>query len=584
VAVTSLIAVVSLGWWIYSTRTISDAPTYRASLLPPDGATWAVATPASRFALSPNGRRLAFLATNAAGRQQIWVRSLDGFTAQALSGTDNAITMFWSPDSRYLAFGAGGKLRKIDASGGAPITLADMTGNNGGSWNHNDVILFPPTPQNALFRVSAAGGAVTPVTALDAEFGDARHWQPFFLPDDRHFLFHVVGSKTGGLNDARAVYLGSLDPSEKSKLLILGGSNAQYSSGHILFLRESTLMAQPFDLTHLALTGEPVPLAEQVQLGGSTGRSGAFSVSQTGALVYQTGEDGETTELTWLDGMGKKAGTIGTPGDYGDVSLSTDGKHAAVSVLDPVQRTRDIWLLDVTRGLRTRFTFNAADDFASVWSPDSTKVIFNSRPKGPFDLYRKPSNGAGEAELLLEDRFSKYPTSVSMDGRFLLYYQSNVQTNNDIWVLPLMAERKPVPYLNGPFSESNGFFSPDGRWVAYVSNESGRNEIYVSSFPEPRGKWQISATGGGLPHWKTDGKEIYYFSAETKLMAVEVNGAGAGFQVGPTRMISELSVRTNQRYPYDVTQGPRFLVNAAVEKASPTPITLLVNWPALLKK
>jgi Tol biopolymer transport system component len=511
------------------------------------------------------------------------VRSLDGLTAQPLSGTDNAVTLFWSPDSRYIAFGAGGKLRKIEASGGPPLTLADMTGNNGGSWNHNDVILFPPTPQSNLSRVSAAGGAATPVTTLDSEAGDARHWQPFFLPDDRHFLYHVVGSKNGGPNDARAVYIGSLDPAEKSRLLIQGGSNAQYASGHILFLRESTLMAQPLDLKRLALTGEAVPIAEQIQLGGSTGRSGAFSVSQTGSLVYQTGEGGELTELTWFDAMGKKLGVMGMPGDYGDISLSADGQHAAVSLMDAAQRTRDIWLFDVTRGLRTRFTFNAVDEYASVWSADATSVVFNSRPKGHFDLYRKASNGAGQEELLLADELNKSPTSLSRDGRFLLY-TTNPSTSNDVWFLPLTGDRKPTPYLQGPFNENSGDFSPDAKWVAYVSNESGRNEIYVSTFPEPRGKWQVSTAGGGMPHWRPDGKQIYYGSTGNKLVAVDVNAVGNGFQVGASHELFEVSVRTNQRSAYDVAQGPRFLVNALLEKATPTPITLLVNWPALLRK
>jgi Tol biopolymer transport system component len=582
-ALVCLIAVAVLGWWIHSTRAPADAHTYRASLLPPDGGAWAVATPASRFALSPDGRRLAFIGTNASGRQQIWVRFLDGLTAQPLSGTDNTLTLFWSPDSRYIAFGAGGKLRKIDASGGPPLTLADMTGNNGGSWNHNDVILFPPTPQSTVFRVSASGGSATPVTTLDAEAGDQRHWQPFFLPDDRHFLYHAVGSKAGGSNDGRAVYIGSLDPSEKSKLLIQGGSNAQYASGYILFLRESTLMAQPFDLKKLALTGEAVPVAEQVQLGGSTGRSGAFSVSQTGTLVYQTGDGGEVSELSWFDAMGKKVGTLGTPGDYGDISLSADGKQAAVSVLDPLQRTRDIWLFDVTRGLRTRFTFSASDEFAPVWSPDGMSIIFSSRPKGPFDLYRKASNGAGDEELLFADQYNKFPTSVSRDGQFLLYF-TNATTGIDIWVLPLKGDRKPFQYLKSPFVENWGYFSPDAKWVAYVSNESGRNEVYVSPFPDPRGKWQISAAGGSMPHWSSAGKTIYYTGPDNKVFAVDVNAQGNGFQVGASHPIFDAVLRTNQRSPYDVTPGSRFLANAMLEKATPTPITLLVNWPALVKK
>jgi Tol biopolymer transport system component len=281
--------------------------------------------------------------------------------------------------------------------------------------------------------------------------------------------------------------------------------------------------------------------------------------------------------------MGKKVGTLGTPGDYGDISLSADGKQAAVSVLDPLQRTRDIWLFDVTRGLRTRFTFSASDEFAPVWSPDGMSIIFSSRPKGPFDLYRKASNGAGDEELLFADQYNKFPTSVSRDGQFLLYF-TNATTGIDIWVLPLKGDRKPFQYLKSPFVENWGYFSPDAKWVAYVSNESGRNEVYVSPFPDPRGKWQISAAGGSMPHWSSAGKTIYYTGPDNKVFAVDVNAQGNGFQVGASHPIFDAVLRTNQRSPYDVTPGSRFLANAMLEKATPTPITLLVNWPALVKK
>ena len=581
-----MVLALALGATIYLRQPPADTAVYRASILPPETAAWATVTPATRFTLSPDGRRLAFIATDTTGRTQLWVRSLDGLGAQPLSGTENTVVAFWSADSRYLAFGSAGKLRKIDASGGPPLTLADMNSNNGGSWNQDNVILFPPTALAPLQRVSAAGGASAPVTAFDPQSGDARHWQPFFLPDRRHFLYHVVGSKAGP-NDARATYVGSLDPAEKSKMLIAGGSNAQYASGYVLFLRDATLMAQPFDLKRLELTGEARPIAEQIQLGGATGRTGAFSVSQTGVLAYQTGAGETQMQLTWFDRSGKALGILGNRADYGDLSLSRDGKRASVELLDAAHRTRDIWLFDLMRGLRTRFTFDPTDELASVWSADASRVVFNSNRSGHFDLYQKASNGTGNDEVLLADNFEKFPLSWSSDDRFMLYMiaaSGSPTKSNDLWVLPLTGDRKPFPYLHSPFGEAEGQFSSDGKWVAYVSNESGRNEVYVAPFPEARGKWQVSTTGGANPRWRPDGKEIFYRAPDNKLMAAELNVAGSAVQVGAVRPLFDMRTRTNARYMYDTADGQRFLINTLVEEATPTPITLIVNWPALLRK
>ena len=558
-----------------------DTPLYRSSLLPPDKATWASATPATRFAVSPDGRRLAFLATGTDGVTRIWVRPLGALVAQPLSGTEGTVVMFWSYDSRQLAFSAGGKLKKIDASGGPPLTIADMSANNGGTWNQNDVIVFPPTPTSGLYRVSASGSTPAPVTKLAREESEVNHWQPFFLPDGRHFLYHSTNSKSapGG-----AVYVASLDAGSKPKLVLQGGSNAQFALGYLLFMRDTTLMAQQFDADRLDVSGEVIPIAEQVQVGGSTGRTGAFSVSQTGVLVYQTGSAGLGSRLVWFDRSGKDVGMLGDAGDYGDVELSPDGKRVAVSLPDPSARTRDIWIFDVLRALRTRFTFDPGDELAAIWSPDGSRLMFASRARGPFDLFQKPTTGAGNNDVVYADRLNKLPTSWSSDGRSILFTVAGA-TSNDIWMLPLAGDRKPVPVVQTPFNENNGRFSPDGRWIAYVSSESGRSEIYVAAASGQAGKWQVSTAGGTFPRWRRDGKELFYVAPDNKIIAAQVTGQTSGFEVGAVKALFEMRPRTGQRYAYDVTgDGQRFLVNSVANDSTPEPLTLVVNWIAALKK
>ena len=570
---------------MYLQRAPADAVVYRTLILPPAGVNWSSAIPALRFVLSPDGRRLAFVATGTDGRTLLWVRPTDALEARALAGTENVVMPFWSPDSRFIAFNAGGYLKRIDVSGGPPLTVAESIGNNQGSWNQDDVILFAPRA-GPLYRVPASGGTPSPVTTLDAASGDVQHWNAFFLPDGRHFLYHVVGSKTRGANDARAIYVGSLDPTEKPRLLLEGGSNAQYASGYVLFMRDDTLMAQAFDADRLELTGNAATVAADVQIGGNTGRTGAFSVSQTGVLAYQTRSGDGSSRLFWFDRTGKQIAALGDQADYGGVELSPDGTRAAVNVLDPARRTRDIWLYDVARGLRTRFTFDPAEDDFPVWSPDGSQIGFGSARMGQFDLYVKPSSGAGTEELLYHEARSVSPSSWSPNGHSLLYFYSAAgPQGSDLRVLPLSGDRKTSVFLQTPFNEDAGTFSSDGRWVAYQSNESGRNEVYVAPFPGPGGKWQISTAGGASPRWRRDGREIYYLAPNNRLMAAPVSGEGSAFQVGVVQSLFEARPRPGVlARPYDVSaDGQRLLVNTLVQEAS-APITLVVNWTAALKK
>jgi eukaryotic-like serine/threonine-protein kinase len=586
----TLLAVLALGRGARSDGE-ADVATYNTSIVLQDELRTSLASPAGRFALSPDGRRLAVVATDASGRTMLWIRPLDTIVAQPLAGTEDATFPFWSPDSRFIAFVAQNKLKKIDVSGGPPVTICDADIAAPGAWNKDNVILFTPKGSSPLFRVSASGGTPTPATKLDTGAGDAQHWYPSFLPDNRHFLYFVVGSRQRGMTDPRAINIGSLDTAEPSRELVAGGSNARYANGHIVYLRQGTLVAHAFDAERLELRGEPVPLVEDVQIAGagSTGVAGAFSLSETGLLAYQTGF-AVRSELAWFDRSGARTATLGDQADYADVSLSPDDSRVAVSILDPSLGSRDVWLYDIARGTRERFTFDRGDDFAPIWArPGGDRVVFSSRREGAIHLYEKPARGGGAETLLLQDELGKFASHWSADGRFITYIGGGgIISRSDLWVLPLAGDRKPFPFADTTFVESHGQFSPDGRWMAFMSNESGRQEVYVRPFPGPGDKWLVSTAGGGWPRWRRDGREIFYAARDGNVMAVPVNAAGSSFVVGAARPLFKVRMRPIVRldaYSYDVAaDGQRFLINTFVEDAAPPAITLVVNWPRSILK
>ena len=402
----------------------------------------------------------------------------------------------------------------------------------------------------------------------DAKAGETDYWWPFFLPDGKHFVYLALGAGRA----AHGIYVASIDSSDR-KLLVKGGSNAKYAQGHLLFMRDATLMAQKFDPDRLELDGEAVPVAEQVL---SLAPTGAYSVSQTGVLAYAAGQQGGGSRLTWFDAIGRRLGTVAEPAPFNDLRLSPDGLQASVTLPEPGRGTRDIWLLDIARDLLTRLTFDPADELSPVWSSDGERIIFASRRKGRADLYEKPASGAGQETVVWADTFDKSPVSSSSDGRFLLY-TVNPGAAGDLWVLPLTGERKPFPFLATPFSETFGTFSPDGRWIAYASNESGRPEVYVAPFPGPGGKWQVSKTGAMHANWRRDGREIFFGGLDGTMMAAPVRTEGIRFAVGEAREIFQ-APQGGQRSYYGVTRDTRFLVNAAPDRSDALPITLVVNW------
>jgi Tol biopolymer transport system component len=558
---------------MYWRRAPIDTRVYRSTFMPLANAEVGLRAN-DRLALSPDGRRMAFVSPDANGRVVLWVRALADLAAQPLAGTDGAGGPFWSPDSRFIAFSAGGKLKKIDASGGPAIPLCDTNTPYPGSWGRGDVILFTPANGRGLSRVAAAGGTPTQATTLDTKGGELGHAYPYFLPDGRHFLYAAAGDPTSG------VYVGSLDSPDRTRLFD-SFANAQYASGFLVFPRGGTLLAQPFDATRLALSGEATPVAEQIRFYEwlPTRTTATFAVSDTGVLVF---EAWRTSRLVWFDRAGRQTAILGDPARYQSmVHLSPDGSQASVVATDSQEAT-NVWLFDVARGLRTPLTVSGSV-VASIWSRDGGRIVFSSSRKGHLDLYQKASSGAGPEEVLLEDDGNKYPESLSPDGRFLAYMTGprGSAVTADVWILPQFGDRKAFPFTKLPSFEAGTQFSPDGRWVAYNSDESGQAEVYVAPFPGPGGKVRVSSAGGDNARWRRDGKEIFFLDGNT-LMAAAVTANGSRFGVGAVQRLFEVPM-VGGHWPYDVSHdGQRFLVNTLESEVAP--LTIVVNWPAELRK
>lgn len=533
------------------------------------------------FAVSPDGRRLVSR-VSFEGKVFLWVRALDSLTAQPLAGTEDSSFPFWSPDSRFIGFFSKGKLRKIEFTGGPAQMLCDAPDARGGTWNADGVIVFAPKGADVLYRVSEGGGTPVPVTTRDAARKEISHYHPRFLPDGRHFIYLVNSPQ----QETAGIYVGSLDKQEP-KRLVGADSSAEYAApGFLLFLRERTLMAQGFDADKLALTGEPISVTEQVDrlVGGA--RLSLFSVSQTGVLTYRTGLS-DSSQLIWFDREGKPLGTVGPAGGYNSPWLSPDEKRVAFGRQEPQGGGSDLWLLELARGNLNRFTFDPAADQSPIWSPDGSRIVFGSDREGVLNLYQKAASGAGNDEALLKSDNPKIANDWSADGKFILYQTGNQSA--DIWVLPLSGDHKPFPFLQTEFNEGWARFSPDGKWIAYSSNESGSWQVYVQSFPASGGKWMISTDGGAQPQWRRDGKELFYISADRKLMAVDVKGNGSTFEASVPKALFDLRLQTPalpgpRNFYIAAVDGKRFLVTSVSEERLTTPTTVVMNWTADLKK
>jgi Tol biopolymer transport system component len=543
----------------------------------------------SRLAVSPDGRRLALIAADESGRTQLWLRDLASSVFRPLPETEEASFPFWSPDSASIGFVARGKLKVIAVAGGTPRTVSD-SGFRTGAWSRSNRILFSPGPSSPLHVVPASGGQSAAATRLDTASGEAQHGYPAFLPDGRHFLYFSMGSMSGGALDPRGVYLGSLDGDGRPRLLLAGATQARYANGHMLFVQNGTLTAQPFDTDRMALHGAPFPLVEDVKLftAGATGATAAFSVSDNGVLVYQSALRTES-RMVVLDRAGTEVGRVTAPADYADVSLSPDGDHVAVSMRDPNGSTRDLWMYDMRGGRGQRLTFGPNDEFAPVWSPDGRRLLFSSMTRSGVDLHVKDVNSAAEPARLDVDSLGlgRFAADWSRDGRHIMYIGGGrAISRSDLWVAQVARPGSARPLLESAFVETHGRFAPGGRWFAYTSNETGRLEVYADRFPERGAKRLVSSGGGGWPRWAARGSEILYLSSDNRLMSAAVRASADRLHVAAPRPLFALRPRPPARldaYGYDVSpDGRRFVVNTLIEDTTPTAITLVLNWTAAL--
>ena len=544
----------------------------RASILPPEKHSF---DPLS-ISISPDGTKLAFVASAGGSASEVWVRPLDSMSAQPLAGTEDASYPFWSPDSRTLGFFADGKLKIIDASGGAVQTLADAPETRGASWGKDGTILYTPNATSTMMRIPASGG--TPAQALstkqptDITSTLSERW-PAFLPDGDHFLFFkfAADSRKGARGD---VHLASLK-SHQDTVLLEADYQAQYANGYVVFVRDNNLLAQRLDASTLKLSGNAIPIAEQVvvrDLG-----SAAFSLSTDGKLVFAGGQTG-TLDLAWYERSGKKGDVIDT-GVFQDAHISPDGKRVSAARTDAGGHL-ELYVYDMARGTKSQFSFSQSRDDDPIWSPDGNTIVFDSGRTGRIDLYTRPANGARQEELLYHDDMDKYPSSWSSDGKYLLY-ETFSKGHFEIWVMPMAGEHKPYPYLHDDKASSRfAEFSPDGRWIAYTSFEAGHGQVYVVGFPTLGGKFLVG--DGFAPVWSRGGKEVLYLDNHSRMVSVEVTAHGDSVELGKPQILFPT-------YPvgpgmFDVSSdGQRFLLMQSPPQNSSN-LTLVVNWPSALKK
>jgi eukaryotic-like serine/threonine-protein kinase len=572
IGVTALLASAALGTLMFARRPAAAEPELRVE----------ISTPPTEdelsLALSADGQKIVFAAAAPGGESQLWLRSLDSSAARPLSGTNGATYPFWSPDGRAVAFFADNKIKRIDVAGGPPQTLVSTSPGRGGAWNTSGVIVFAAT-DGPLRRVSEKGGESTPLTRVETP-QQLNHRFPQFLPDGQHFLFYVRGAP-----EVQGIYVGSLDGAPMRRLLDADPATPYYTARHLLFIRQGALLAQPFDVDRLELSGSPFPVAEPIAV-DPVGLGAPLSVAAAGSLAFRPTVGGRRHQLIWFDRKGHEISTVGNPDTATPLhpELSSDGRRVAIS--RNVNGNVDIWLLETNRGLLNPLTFDVAVDDFPLWSPDGHQIVFTSNRKGAFDLYRKATNGEDGEELLLSAPSFKSATDWSRDGRFILFRMTSPETGYDLWVLPIGGDNKPIPIVRTNAEERDGQFSPDGKWIAYQSNESGRFEIYLQAFPGPGTKSRISTNGGAQVRWRQDSRELFYVALDGQMMAVPIRldsnsqavEAGAPTALFHTRGVGG-AVRGVNRQQYVVSpDGQRFLINALSEESVVAPITLILNW------
>ncbi len=557
----------------------------KASLNLPEGVSFSLdqASPGP-VAVSPDGRYLVFSVIDESGATLLWIRGVGDAQSRPLAGTNGARYPFWSPDSRQVGFFSGdGQLRKVDAVGGPPVTICEAANGKGGSWNDDGRILFAPAHDSGIQMVSSGGGEITTLTEL-AE-GVSSHRFPTWLPDGR-FLF--VARSTAGVQEDRIRLAsprlpGSSEDPGSSEELLRASSNVVVTANHLLFLREGTLMAQPFDAQKTKLIGDPVAVVDDVLfLAGA--RCGVFSASKNGLLIYMEGYVQRHSELVWMDRDGREESHLGGGIYHRDLTLSRDGRFVAVAIIDEVAGSSDLWIYNVNRGLKTRFTFDPAMDWFPVWSPDGSSIAFASNSTRDMSIFRKSTGGSTAREPVFEiEGTNVAPEAWTPDGQTIVFVRADRGGSFDIWSLPL-AGGEPVPLVATSFNEEMPALSPDGRWLAYVSVESGRREVYVTTFPEPARRWQVSTGGGTCPRWSHQGDEIYVLTLDGTLLAFEIDVSDEGFTVGKAQQLFSWNSPQVLGHPYDVAPDGRFLVNRSSGLSESFPLNLVLNWEADLRE
>ena len=535
--------------------------------------------------ISPDGRRLVFTASDSTGKLRLWLRALEALPARPLSGTDGALFPFWSPDSRFVAFFADGKLQKVPADGGSPEVICDAANGRGGSWNRDGVIVFAPVALGPLLRVSAEGGPAGEVARADPSRHEVGLRFPCFLPDGKHFLYVALPRVRGDFD----VYVGSLDSKERRRVMSAGSAPVYAEPGYLLFGRGGRLVAQRFDRSTLRPMGKAVPLDDALPASSSEGAP--VLGPPTGSVLALVTATVPDTRLTWFDASGRPGATVALPaGRYEYPVLSPDNRRAVVTKLS-TPTGGDLWVVDLQRDVPTRLTFDGSvtTGQGAVWSPDGKRIAFQYNVAGPYDIYEVISDGTGRPEpLLRSDVEFKYPAAFSADGRYLAFSQMTEETGVDLWLLPLQGERAPVPYLRTPFNEVTADISPDGRWLAYCSDETGTAEIYVRSFPEPGEKHRVSASGGTDVKWSADGRQLLFSGSGTfpffvggPMHSVDVQTTPS-FRAGNPRVL--FTARQDLAGITATSDFKRFLAAVPVEGATPPGITVVMNWQDVLKR
>lgn len=531
---------------------------------------------AQDMAIAPNGHMVAVVGRPEATKKgMIWLYEVGSEEARSLAGTEGAIFPFWSPDGKSLGFFADGKLKRMDIGGGAVQILCDAPSGRGGTWNKEGVIVFTPSGRltSGLYRVPASGGTPEKIGGKVPGLGERTQRWPMFLPDGKHFLF--LSASIYKRTEGDGIYVGSLD-SDEYHLVVAAGANAAYAApGYLLYLRDKAILAQPFDANSLKLTGEPVAVATDPQFLPRVLRA-TFAVNDTGLLLVQKRGNLSLSRLIWFDRNGKEVGVLGDEEMYANLHVAANGRVVAVDRTDQENQNTDVWTYDLKDGAAKRLTFGGGLDVLPVWSPDGAQVVFTSSRANVFNLYVKATSGAQEDRLICASEMDKYPNAWSRDGKYILY-----EEGPELKYLT-MPEMKSAPFLKVAGTLKNGQFSPDGKWVTYASNETGRWEVYVTSFPEAKGKWQVSAAGGEQPRWRGDGKELFYLAPDAKIMAVPVKTSGgfeqgapvALFQTNPKEMLA-----TSEQFIYDADpEGQKILVNTRVGNAEIAPVTVVLGW------